>query len=159
MNSDAHGALDYLRNKSFVQRNQIAVMGFSLGGSAIHFSLLRSYAKAKPSSAFKVAISLYGPCAFRKGVVRMRKLARSPVPLLEIIGENDDRILRECKKLLPSSRLTQLHILPGAYHAFDNARLTTMRQSSGGIKMLYSREATLSARALAKEFLGKHLGN
>ena len=158
MTSDAHGALDYLRNKSFVQSHQIAVMGFSLGGFAIHFSLLQSYARAKRTNAFKAAISLYGPCAVRKGVIRMRKLARSPVPLLEIIGEYDGRILRECKELLPSGPLTKLHVIAGAYHAFDNTRLTTMRRSSGGSQMLYSHAATQTARALVKEFLAKILG-
>ncbi len=154
--SDAHGALDYLANQPFVQSNNIAVMGFSLGGLAIHFSLLRSYAKKKRTRAFKVAVSLYGPCAVRNGAVRMLKFIRTPLPLLEIIGENDNRILRECKELLPRDPLTLLHVLPRASHAFDNEQLSTMRLSSGGSPMLYSREATRTARALVKEFLAKY---
>ena len=154
--SDAHGALDYLESRPFVRKGHTAVVGYSLGGITIHFAILPVYAKAMRAPAFKAAVSLYGPCAVGVG---MPKLSRSPLPLLEIIGEKDERTLRHCKELLPADASTRLHVLPGAYHGFDIAFFTTLRRGHAGAPMLYSHEATQTARALVRAFLAKHLGN
>ena len=148
MISDAHGALDWLERQVFAKNQRKAIMGFSLGGMAIHFSLLRSYSKTSRSRAFDAAIVLYGPCAVRDGTVSMPKLNRSPLPLLEIIGALDDRILRECKKLLPSD---------SAHHNFDNPRHSTLRYSTAGSPMLFSADATKASRDQVKAFLATQL--
>ncbi len=153
MISDAHGALDWLERQNFAKNQPKAIMGFSLGGMAIHFSLLRSYSNAARPRSFKAAIVLYGPCAVRSGTVAMPKLDRAPLPLLEIIGARDERILRGCKKLLPKDSFTKLHILPGAYHNFDNPKHVTLRYSSGGSPMLFNSKATNISRDLVKAFL------
>ena len=157
MISDAHGALDWLARQSFAEKDRVAVMGFSLGGMAIHFSLLRSYNRAIRPQGFKVAISMYGPCAVRGGSVTIPVLKRSPMPLLEIIGDRDESLLRECRNLLPGGPNTALHILRDAYHNFDNSRLSAVRYSARGSPMLYSPRATRIARDLVRAFLHKHL--
>lgn len=157
MISDAHGALDWLEGQGFARGYPKAVMGFSRGGMAIHFSLLRSYSRAIRQKAFEAAIVLYGPCAVRDGAVAMRKLDRSPLPLLEIIGARDERILRECRALLPDGPRTELHVLPDAYHNFDNPVHKTFRYSTGGSPMLFSHEATKMSRDLVKGFLARRL--
>ena len=155
MSSDAHGALDWLERQSYVQKGQTAVMGFSLGGLAIHFSLLRAYTRKIPNRAFAAAIVLDGPCAVAGGRVTMPRLDRAPLPLLDIIGDRDERILRDCKSLLPTG---SLRVLRGAHHAFDFREMTTMRYSSGGSPMLFNSGATTVARNLVSEFLKRHLG-
>jgi len=157
MISDAHGALEWLERQEFAVGRPKAVMGFSLGGMAIHLSLLRAYANASRARAFDIAIVLYGPCAVRSGAVAMRRLNRSPLPLLEIIGARDERILRECRRLLPEGPWTELHILPDAYHNFDNPRHRKFRHSMGGSPMLFSAEATEMSRDLVKRFLARRL--
>lgn len=155
--SDAHGALAYLENQPFIKKGYVAIVGHSFGGIAIHMAILRSYATAKPSRAFRAAISLYGPCVVRGGTIIMPKLTQSALPLLEIIGENDERILRPCQKHLPRHPSVEFHILPGAYHAFDIAWFTTMRHGHAGAKMLYHAGATQKARELIRAFLTRHL--
>ena len=86
----------------------------------------------------------------------MPRLDRAPLPVLDIIGDRDERILRDCRSLLPKG---SLRVLPGAYHAFDSREITSIRYSSGGSPMLFDAAATIEARALVKEFLKRHLGN
>ena len=157
MISDAHGALGWLEGQDFARGRTKAVMGFSRGGMAIHFSLLRSYARARREKAFDAAIVLYGPCAVRGGAVTMPRLDRSPLPLLEIIGARDERILRECRNLLPDGPSMELHVLPDAHHNFDNPVHRVPRYSTGGSAMLFSAEATETSRDLVKRFLAKRL--
>ena len=157
MISDAHGALDWLNGQDFAKGQPKAVMGFSLGGMAIHFSLLRSYSRTVGEKAFDAAIVLYGPCAVRGGVVTMPRLDRSPLPLLEIIGARDERILKECRELLPDGPSTELHVLPDAHHNFDNPVHRVPRYSTSGSAMLFSAEATETSRDLVKRFLARRL--
>jgi len=152
--SDAHGALDWLERQSFVEQGRTAVMGFSLGGLAIHFSLLRAYTRKIPNRAFAAAISLCGLFAVAGGRVTMPQLDHAPLPILDIIGDRDERILRDCRGLLPKA---SLRVLPGAYHVFDNRDITTIRHSSGGSPMLFDAGATTAARTLVRELLKRHL--
>lgn len=88
----------------------------------------------------------------------MPKLARLPRPLLELIGEKDDR-MRPCEKYLPRHPSVGPRILPGAYHAFDIAGFVTMRHGHRGAKMLYSETATKTARALIRDLLARRRRN
>lgn len=158
MMSDAHGGLEWLERQPFVKKGRIAVMGFSLGGMAIHFSLLRAYAREIPARAFSAAIALYAPCAVAGGRVEMPRLDRPRIPLIDIIGDRDERILHDCRRLLPKGPGAELHVLPGAHHAFNSRQLKTLRYSSGGSPMLFNAAATQAARNLVREFLKRHIG-
>ncbi|NKB22097.1 MAG: hypothetical protein GKS01_16535 [Alphaproteobacteria bacterium] len=152
--ADAHGALAYLRKLPIVKSKDVAVAGFSLGGIVIHMAILPAYAKSKPSLGFKAAISLYGNCAVR---VPMEKLPDAPLPFMAIIGEKDKRILGNCQKYLPRGPNTKLHVLPGAYHAFDISFFRTMQHGFRGAPMLYNEKAAQTARKLVAEFLREHI--
>ena len=158
MLSDAHGGVDWLKKQGVATDQRVAIMGFSLGGMAVHFSLLRSYAHVGRPRLFDAAIVLYGPCAVRGGAVAMPKLDRSPLPLLEIIGARDERILRECAELLPKGGLTELHVLPDAYHNFDNPEHARLRHGVGSSPMLFSVEATKKSREMVRAFLARIFG-
>ena len=82
-----------------------------------------------------------------------------PLPLLEIVDEKNERILRNCRDYLPTGGPMRLHILPGAYHAFDVKVFKHLRYGFAGAAMMYSEQATKTARNLVKSFLAKHLKN
>lgn len=153
---DAHGALAYLQKQSFVKNNEVAVAGFSFGGIVIHMAILPDYATAKPSPAFKAAITFYGNCAVRDSLP-MKKLVDAPLPFIAIIGQKDERILRNCQTYLPRGPNMTLHVLPGAHHNFDVSFFRTLRHGFRGAPMLYSENATKKARELVADFLDKHL--
>jgi dienelactone hydrolase len=154
--ADAPGALAYLHKLSIVKNKKVAVAGFSLGGIVIHMTILPDYAKVKPSHAFNAAISLYGNCADQY-TLPMAKLPYAPLPFVAIIGQKEERILRNCQTHLPRGPNTKLHVLPGAYHAFDISFFRTLRHGFRGTPMLYSETATENARKIVSGFLGKHL--
>jgi hypothetical protein len=69
----------------------------------------------------------------------------APLPFVAIIGQKDERILRNCRIHLPRGPNTKLHVLPGAYHAFDTSFFRTLRHGFKGTPMLYSETATKNA--------------
>lgn len=87
----------------------------------------------------------------------MAKLPDAPLPFVAIIGQKDERILRNCQTHLPRGPNTKLYVLPGAYHAFDISFFRMLRHGFRGGPMLYSETATENARKIISGFLGKHL--
>ncbi len=54
----------------------------------------------------------------------------------------------------------QVHVLAGAYHAFDRSRnMFGIRRDQSGNPMKYSASATRKARNLTRAFLAEYLGN
>ena len=161
--ADATGALDYLAARPFVRKDRIAVAGYSLGGMTIHFALMSAGPRSPGGNSFVAAASFYGPCAIhppgRAAPIEMKQLQASPLPLLEVIGEKDERIARDCKALLPKDKSVELHILPGIYHAFDSSEIRSMRYDFAGHPMLYDSGATEKSKALMAAFLKRTMGN
>lgn len=144
---DAYGALDYLAAQPFIDREKIAVMGFSMGASAIHNELVKRRFREKSGLDFKAAIAFYGFCY---------SIQSGSVPLLEILAEKDE-LATACITFSKGEPGIEVQIIPGAYHAFDST------DASGGTdhyghKMLYDANATAKAREFTKVFLKKHFG-
>ena len=149
--ADAYGALDYLGGLPTIERQRIAVMGFSAGAMAMN-NFITWKIRKRGELDFKAAISFYGRC----GTMVYEK--NPPYPVMEIVGGKDFRIVHSCK-LISKDSPVEVQILPGAYHAFDSGYghgLST--DLAGGIEMLYSKDATNKARELTKVFFAKHLG-
>jgi dienelactone hydrolase len=140
MISDAYGALAYLAGLPFVDRQKVSIMGLSLGGTAVN--RLASRAKANGRN-FKSAIALYGRCDFSD---------YDSIPLLEIFGEYDNYAIG-CKFV--TSNAVEVHVLPGAYHAFDNSTASG-RRDVGGNYMQYDAGASKKAGEIVQSFLSKH---
>ena len=146
---DAYGALDYLSGLPFVDGNRVGVLGFSRGAMAINdYIANRSLIEGHPD--FKAAIAFYGRCTF------LWNFTAKSVPLMEIVAENDENHAPSCIAV-GKSGLIEVHVLKGAYHAFDQ---TTSRgqADSGGSIMIYSAGATTEAERHVKSFLARHLG-
>ena len=146
---DAYGALDYLIGLPFVDGNRVGVMGFSRGAMAINDDIIdRILNEGDPD--FKAAIAFYGRCTY------IRNHTEESVPLMEIVAENDSFHAPSCidvGKKLP----IEVHVLKGAYHAFDVPQFTSFRNDSFGTPMLYDAAKTREARELTRAFLAKHL--
>ncbi len=114
--ADAHAAKDYLKGLPIVDKDRIAVMGMSHGGSATMSAVENTYfVKATRPDPFKAAIALYPGCD--------QQLYRLDAPLLILIGEADDWTFAfKCERMAlvgPTDHTITLKVYPGATHAFD----------------------------------------
>ena len=122
---DSYGALAYLRSRSDVRPNSVAILGQSYGaGAMFHTIAVDTLPKdVLPEHDFRAAVAFYPGC--------QRFLTREPtwlprVPLLFLMGEADNFTPpAPCKELL--SRLAaggappvESHFYPNVYHAFDH---------------------------------------
>jgi dienelactone hydrolase len=127
---DAYRALGFLVQQPFVDRDRVAVIGFSQGGLLALTSVERGMIERTSTDKFRAAIAFYPPCLGIKDSMT--------VPTLILIGELDDwNLAKECRNLVEGrddygiSRQKGLGVpiefivYPGAYHAFDVPGLAT----------------------------------
>ena len=148
---DAYGALDYLAAQRYVDGNRVAVMGFSSGANSINYNILPGLARAAGGRDFKAAIGLYGRCNHLFGY------SQDAMPAMQIVGERD-KFAPICAQAGGASAV-EAHILPSAYHAFDNGQIRRLTADPFGNTMLYSATAVGQARELTEAFLARHLAN
>ena len=160
---DAHGALLYLRDQTFVDKDRVAVMGW--GHSAVLRAVYRDGEERNYDEKFRAAIALYPNC---------RHLSSGDfyVPIMLHIGANDDYTLAKiCERIAAASEPLpnpiELRIHPNTYHGFDDADLgqpryyenvlnfysTTLKNATMG----YNAAAYRSAEEHVRAFLAKHL--
>jgi dienelactone hydrolase len=141
---DAYGALDFLVSLPFVDKERVAVMGFSMGAAAINNELAIMRYREKDEPDFKATIAMYGNCnvSVRKGWV----------PLMRILAEKDRQITPGCLTTEKDNPEIEVHVLAGAYHAFDSPKGSGNTDLSGNV-MQYDAKATAKARNLTKEYL------
>jgi dienelactone hydrolase len=148
---DAYGALDFLAAQPFVDKNRIAVMGFSLGANHINSAIAPVRERATGGPNFKAAVAFYGLCS------RIPSYDPGSVPLMQIAAEKDTFHAPGCEQTKSMFPEIEVHILPGAYHAFDSPEASGKRGAVGE-RQEYSRSATERARELTRVFLAKRLG-
>ena len=167
---DAYGALYYLQNQSFVRGDRIALIGWSAGGGTV-LRTIPQQSEGRPASCRK-AIS--GP--------RWRSIQRCVA-----ISEKRDRgpatshcwscsAQPMCGRRLPHARTLslarsraapriELHIYPGAYHAFDAPdrplrRLPEYTTTAGVVPIVGTNPAARrDAFAEVQAFLRRYLGD
>ena len=136
---DAHDAKSYLAELSFVDKNKIAVMGWSHGAGTILSSINKSTDVKNRGNSFQAAIAFYPYC--------YGKLEGFESPLLILIGEQDKVTPAAlCKKQMVSKTSIPevvLKIYPDAGHSFDRYKL--------------ARDAVADAVVQVKSFLTKHI--
>lgn len=151
---DAVDALVYLRTLSSVDRDHVAAMGWSLGGSAVlaATSSSRHYwpgYQDKPS--FQAVVAFYPSCWELDG--------RTTTPTLLLLAGRDDWTPPEpCLKTMESYRLSikevRAEVYPDALHAFDRPE-TPMAYL--GHTMAYDRSAAGAAHDAVRAFLAENL--
>jgi len=106
---DAHDAKAYLSELSFVNRNQVAIMGWSHGGWAVLYAIDNTLPFQNRGDPFRSAIAFYPHCDI--------PLDSLDAPLLILAGELDDRGPAErCRQRIPSGETTHeiiLKVYPG----------------------------------------------
>jgi dienelactone hydrolase len=155
--ADAWGAMLYLSKLPFVDRERIAVVGSSQGGTVA--LLLASTHDVKifalpENLKFKAAVAFYPICG-----VAAEQLA---VPTMILIGELDDwASAKDCERWMglrngKGAPATNLFVYPGAYHAFDFPGLGHgMRQFGHWLK--YDPEAARKSMMEMHDFLAAEL--
>lgn len=146
---DAHDAKSYLSELTFVNRNQISVMGWSHGGwTVLHAIDEGTYIKNR-GDPFRLAIAFYPYCSF--------PLRGLNAPLLILGAELDDWTPPQmCYFRMPSGKTTPeitLKVYPQAYHSFDFEGLDTYRE---GHRLLYNPTAANDAIEQVRIFFAKH---
>jgi len=162
---DAYDSKAYLGGLPFVDRNRIAVAGWSHGGALTIASVSpRNYLawatinltfatlSRKPEAPFRAAIAFYP-------WICVAQLNDSEAPLLILTGDLDPFApLAFLKTNMPSEKTPYeviLKVYPGASHTFDSEGLDTV--TPVGFRLKYDPAATADAAVQAKDFLGKHL--
>ena len=145
--SDAHAAKLYLEKLSFVDSENIAVMGWSHGAFGAIWAL-QDPNHIFPGRPFKAAVAYY-PCC--------KSLIDLNAPLLILIGAEDDWTpAYPCKELIPRNSHHEiiLKIYPKTYHGFF---FWIEPQIYFGHKIEYNPRATKDSKKRTIQFLQKHL--
>ncbi len=149
---DAYAALEYLAAQKSIDPHRIAVVGFSAGGFAINDQVIRYFEETDREIEFGAAIAIYAGCfSLQYGADRPH-----PIPSLQIVAEKDTRLAASCIEAARRTPL-QIHVIEGAYHAFDQPELAKLYADSGGNPMKYSGAALKEAKQVVIEFLAQHL--
>jgi dienelactone hydrolase len=129
---DAYGALGYLRKRSDVVSDHIALQGWSNGGSATLATMSTTapgISSPTPITGFRGALVFYPACGL-KGQFETGVLSYAPVRVFQ--GSADEEVSpRRCQELVDKSRERgsdiTLTLYPDATHDFDDPG--TERQS------------------------------
>ena len=143
---DADGALAYLRRRTYVDPDKIAVVGFSQGGD----TALR--VAAGGVAGFKAAAAFYPPCANLDG-------AALTIPTLILVGAKDEVTpARDCAELAKRQQpgMVKFFVYPGAAHAFDLPEFAA-RTKVMGMPLAYDHNAASRSWTELRGFLAARL--
>ena len=150
---DAYAALHYLSQLDFVDPARVAVLGQSMGGSAVLYAVDRDLGAQYFEERFRAAIAYYPNCVPE---------ASMTAPTLVLIGEADEwNQAEQCREMVKHARADgatiALTVYPGVHHAFDVAQLTPGMRSLGRW-VEYDEPAARDAEQKLHAFLAANLG-
>jgi dienelactone hydrolase len=158
---DAYAALRWLVTQDFVDRNRVAVIGYSMGASAALEATEAGPLQRMQPEHFRAAVAYYPACQNSTGDMT--------IPVLILIGERDDwTTVDACRKLAAHesdigitrspgySGPVQLVVYPDAVHAFD---LPGQPHTYLGHVIAYDAAAAGDAEARERAFLHDTLGS
>ncbi len=170
---DAFDAADHLRKQAFVQKDRIALMGFSQGAmiglGAASARLSGEYGR-KP---FQAVVSFYPGCLFPKimrgsNVIDIRYMPNDvKTPLLVLMGELDTETEPEhCLPLLTEQKAkgapVEWEVYKNATHVFDDMKWATQefrKKDFRGVDVVYryNAEVTKMSEERAFSFIAKQM--
>ena len=128
---DAYEALNFLSIHPGIDADRIGVIGFSYGGMATRYALDERVATilSPERHRFAVHVDFYGPC---HQVIGSSKTTKAPY--LAVFGDEDNSVHPPtCEKvhaeIRKSGSPTQVNIIKGAGHAWENEQPRTERPS------------------------------
>ncbi|HJU15314.1 MAG TPA: dienelactone hydrolase family protein [Stellaceae bacterium] len=144
---DAYAALDWLARQNFVDPDRVALLGFSMGGSATLNGVERGAIENAHPRHFRAAVAYYPGCRYRAGVMT--------VPTLILIGDKDDWTFASyCRDMMTrrdgKGAPVKLVVYPGATHAFNRPFFP---QHYLGHDFAYDPQATADAWRQVRNFL------
>jgi dienelactone hydrolase len=148
---DADAARRWLAAQPFIDKDRIAVMGWSMGAETVLKATSNPYFNEPDrTDRFAAAVAFYPYCPF--------KLRRPDAPMLLLIGGADDwtppgtcRAMQRIGDDLPPFELVEY---PNATHAFDWAEAPAQYF---GHRLRHDAAATADAYARVRAFLAKYL--
>jgi dienelactone hydrolase len=140
---DAYGALDQLRSLPFIDKDRVALMGWSHGGRVVLFGV--SEHRRPATGGFRAGVALYPYCDFHSGMY---------APVLILIGDADDWTPAARCDVFKGHAAIELKVYKGAPHSFDNPGPP---RTYLGHALGYDHAATADARTMVREFLARHL--
>lgn len=147
---DAYDAKFYLNGLSFVNQNQIAIMGWSHGGWSLFRAADDLLHIKNRGKLFRLAIAFYPYCDF--------SLEDLNTPTLILTGELDDWCpAKLCQSRMPTGKSKHeivLKIYPEAHHCFDWEGVDEIKV---GHRLLYNSTAAVDSIKQVKNFLHKYL--
>jgi dienelactone hydrolase len=143
---DVGSAIAWLRTRPEIDPGRIAVLGLSHGGAAAVMATERDYEQF----GLRAAINYEGPC--------VDPAAHGDVPLLVLAGGADDwgHPAVRCEaygRALHPGQVFEIHVYPGAYHAFENPEM--VRTVNNSHIMEYNQAAAEDSRVRVHAFLDR----
>lgn len=153
--SDALGAAAYLGSQPFVRRDRVAIMGMSLGGTAV-----LSLPPESSDHGIRAGISFYPPCVLPDG---KHFFTESRIPLLLLLGDLDNwsstpDCVRKAQEIQKSGRTLDWIVYPKTHHGFDNQTYRSASNDGRGRTMEFNQKAADDSWERSNAFLAKHLG-
>ena len=124
---DAYKALETLTEHPMINKEKVAITGWSLGGGVALFSGWEPlFRKINPKIKFAAHLSIYPPC-----IAQPENLKFTDAPMHILIGELDNWVpAKACEELVPKMQNIgvniNLTVYPESHHSFDrNTPLVT----------------------------------
>lgn len=151
---DAYGALAYLRGRSDVLGDRVALHGWSNGGMTVLSAMAfdsPALANADPVRGFRAALAQYPSCRTQSQEPGYRPYA----PLLVLVASEDDEVSPEvCRRFAETmsarNQPVELVLYAGAHHSYDDPGKTKQSHAP-------NRAAMLDSQQRAAAFFRKHL--
>ena len=117
---DAYKALETLTEHPMINKEKVAITGWSLGGGVALFSGWEPlFRKINPNIKFAAHLSIYPPC-----IAQPENLKFTDAPMHILIGELDNWVpAKACEELVPEMQKVgvniNLTVYPESHHSFD----------------------------------------
>ena len=117
---DAYKALENLTEHPMINKEKVAITGWSLGGGVALFSGWEPlFRKINPKIKFAAHLSIYPPC-----IAQPENLKFTDAPMHILIGELDNWVpAKACEELVPEMQKVgvniNLTVYPESHHSFD----------------------------------------
>ena len=128
---DAYRALDKISLNPKIDKNRIAIMGWSLGGGVALFSgWIPLIEKINSQNTFAAHLSIYPPC-----IAQPQNPIFTKSPMHILIGELDSWVpASACKELSDHAKLAGseigITVYPESHHSFDRESPVTIKENA-----------------------------